>query len=184
MRRWYACRTNWRDAEAAGIARGGSALMPLILFSVLLAFVLNAVSLPEPLRVWRPEFVLMACLYWVIHATPRFGMGRAWIAGLLMDVLSQTPLGVHAFAYLLVAAIAWRSAVPLRMVGMVQEALAVAGLMLLAISVEQLLLWIAGTPDSGFMGLASWGGLLPSLILWPVVAYLLGRLRRGVEIYP
>ncbi len=158
--------------------------MPLMLFSVLLAFVLNAMSLPELLRVWRPEFVLMTCLYWVIHATPRFGMGRAWIAGLLMDVLTQTPLGVHAFAYLLVAAIAWRGAVPLRMVGLVQEGLAVAGLMLLAISAEQLLLWIVGAPDGGSMGLAAWGGLLPSLVLWPVVAFLLDRLRRGVEIYP
>ena len=158
--------------------------MPLILFSVLLAFVLNAASLPEPMRVWRPEFVLMTCLYWVIHATPRFGMGRTWIVGLLMDVLTQTPLGVHAFAYLLVAAIAWRSAVPLRMVGLVQEGLAVAGLLLLAIAVEQSLLWIVGAPGGGLLDWSTWGGLVPSLLMWPAVALLLSRLRRGVEIYP
>ena len=158
--------------------------MPLILFSLLLAFVLNAVALPELLRTWRPEFVLMTCLYWVIHATPRFGMGRAWIAGLLMDVLTQTPFGVHAIAYLLVAAIAWRSAVPLRMVGLVQEGLVVAGLLLLAIAAEQLLLSIIGGRSAGAFTLTAWGGLLPSLLLWPLVVPLLGRLRRGVEIYP
>ena len=154
--------------------------MPMVLFSLLVAFVLNAMALPEVLRIWRPEFVLLCTLYWVIHLTPRFGPGWAWCLGRLMDVLTQSLFGVHALAFLVVAMVAWRNAVQLRMVGHAQSMLAVAGFIALAVLVEQLLALLTGTPFTP----GDWMTLLPSLLLWPPIAWLLGRIRSGVEMYP
>ena len=154
--------------------------MPMVLFSLLVAFVLNALALPEALRIWRPEFVLMCTLYWLIHLTPRFGLGWAWCMGLLMDVLTQSHFGVHALAFLVVGMVAWRNAVQLRMVGHAQSLLAITGLLLLAVLVEQLLALLTGAPR----GLGDWARVLPSLLFWPLIAWLLGRIRAGVEMYP
>lgn len=154
--------------------------MPMILFSLFIAFVLNAVALPEALRIWRPEFVLMCTLYWVIHLTPRFGLGWAWCMGLLMDVLTQNHFGVHALSFLVAAMVAWRNAVPLRMVGHAQSVAALAGLLVLAVFVEQVLALLTGER----LRLGDWAGILPSVLLWPLIAWLLGRVRAGFELYP
>lgn len=51
---------------------------------------------------WRPNFLLLAVLFWVIRAPKLCDVGMAWLAGLLMDLISGDALGQHAFSYTVV----------------------------------------------------------------------------------
>ena len=71
---------------------------PLILISILLALVLSKIMLPDPLAVLRPAMVPMIVFYWLLMVPDRFGLTMAAVLGLVLDVLTGTLLGAHAFA--------------------------------------------------------------------------------------
>ncbi|MDR2875706.1 MAG: rod shape-determining protein MreD [Methylobacillus sp.] len=47
----------------------------------------------------RPDFVLLALLYWMLRAPRLCNLGTAWVMGLLIDVASGSYFGQHALAY-------------------------------------------------------------------------------------
>ncbi|MDZ7809063.1 MAG: rod shape-determining protein MreD [Arhodomonas sp.] len=74
----------------------------VILASALLALVLT-VALPALLEAWRPPWLLLVTICWVLALPERIGVGMAWAGGLLLDVVQGLPLGAHALAFALVA---------------------------------------------------------------------------------
>ena len=151
--------------------------MPLVPASLLLAFVLDALVFPDVLADWRPAWVLIVSLYWVIHLTHRFGMVWCWVLGLLMDVLTTAPLGMHALSFIIVGAIAWRFSVLVRVFGLLQQGVVVIALVMLAVTIDYVLQWLAGVPTPGF-----WPGpVVSSALVWLPVAFVLRRSQRFVE---
>ena len=57
-----------------------------VLLSVLLASLLTVIAVPEPIRVLRPFWLALIVIYWRIEAPDRFGIGFAFVLGLLQDV--------------------------------------------------------------------------------------------------
>jgi len=51
----------------------------------------------------RPDFVLLALIYWLIRAPHLCNIGTAWLMGMLMDLSGGDLFGQHALAYVLVA---------------------------------------------------------------------------------
>ena len=150
--------------------------MPLILLSLLVAFVFDAVALPDVLADWRPAWVLMVSLYWVIHLTQRIGMVWCWTLGLLTDVLTAAPLGLHAFSFVIAAGIAWRFGVLVRVFGLRQQGFVVIALVLLAVTIGYVLRWLTGVPTPGF-----WPGpVVSSALVWLPVAFVLRWLQRFI----
>ncbi len=49
----------------------------------------------------RPDFVLVALLFWSLHEPRAIGQGMAFALGLLMDVSDSMLLGQHALAYVI-----------------------------------------------------------------------------------
>lgn len=47
----------------------------------------------------RPDFVLLALLYWMLRAPHLCNVGTAWMMGLLIDVASGSFFGQYALAY-------------------------------------------------------------------------------------
>lgn len=47
----------------------------------------------------RPDFLLLAVLFWALHRPSRIGMGAAFGLGLLSDFQDGVVLGQHALAY-------------------------------------------------------------------------------------
>ena len=71
----------------------------LITMSFLVAIVLMILPLPH-WAVWlRPQWVFAVLLFWLLTPSEQFGIGAAWVAGISMDLVSGTPLGLQAFVF-------------------------------------------------------------------------------------
>ena len=56
--------------------------------------------------IFRPDFMLVVILYWLLRAPNLCNVGTAWIAGLLVDLATGSLLGQHALSFSIAAFIA------------------------------------------------------------------------------
>ncbi|MBK6726251.1 MAG: rod shape-determining protein MreD [Xanthomonadales bacterium] len=145
-----------------------------VLLSVLLASLLTVIAVPEPIRVLRPFWLALIVIYWTIEAPERFGIGFAFVLGLLQDLLVGTLLGEHAFRLAIISFIVLRFRSRLRFFPMWQQALAVAALLLNDRIVVLLLRAIAGEFAIDWR---YWLAPVIGAALWPWVFLLLDDLR-------
>ena len=151
----------------------------VIALTLLAAFALALLPLPAWASLLRPEWLLLALIYWCLALPNRIGLGTAWGMGLLLDVARGTLLGQHALAFALVAYITLKLYARIRYSTLWQQALIV----LVLVFIEQMLvLWI-----SGMIGQFPWrwAYLLPtftSMLVWPMVFLLLRHVRRTLRV--
>ncbi|WP_020561050.1 rod shape-determining protein MreD [Thiofilum flexile] len=143
-----------------------------VLVSMLLAVILSVVPLPEPLQMWRPEWVALALIHWALVLGHRVGLWMAFIIGLLMDVLHNSLLGQHALELVIVGYLAIRLGGRMTPEAYFQQFVlisAVLGLYML------LSLWIRGVTGYAQEGNTwqYWAPLLSSLLIWPLYQWLL-----------
>jgi rod shape-determining protein MreD len=144
--------------------------------SLLAALLLGLLPLPVPLQPYRPYWLALVMVYWLIEAPDRFGLGFAFLAGVLADLCFGTVLGEQALRLTVMAFIVQRFRAQLRFFPLSQQALAVAGLLLndrVVVAVVHLAL---GEPQPL---LAAWWSPLVGMVLWGPVFLLLDRLRLG-----
>ncbi len=72
-----------------------------LLLTVLMAFVLTILPLPDMLSGFRPQWILLIVLYIQFFLPNYFSVTFIFFLGLCLDVLLSTILGEHAFALLL-----------------------------------------------------------------------------------
>ena len=58
----------------------------VITLSFFLAYLLAIVPFPEWAMDYRPEWVSMVLVYWVMALPYRVGIGSAWFIGLILDI--------------------------------------------------------------------------------------------------
>ncbi len=75
----------------------------LIVISLMVALALSVWPLPLELRWWRPDWVLLLVVFWVLATPQHFGLVSAWLCGLSLDIVRGTTLGENAFALVIVA---------------------------------------------------------------------------------
>lgn len=56
--------------------------------------------------IFRPDFMLVVLLYWLLRTPYLCNVGTAWVVGLLVDLATGSLLGQHALAFSLTAYIA------------------------------------------------------------------------------
>jgi rod shape-determining protein MreD len=71
------------------------------LASLVAAFLLHQIPLTGWALALRPDFILVAVLFWALHRPARVGMAWAFGAGLLADFQDGVVFGQHAMAYVL-----------------------------------------------------------------------------------
>lgn len=153
----------------------------LIAMSILAAFVLSVLPLPEWLQVIWPQWLVLVVIYWITALPHRFSLGITWCLGLLLDVLYGSILGEHAFALVVVAYFADRMHRQLKLYPLFQQALCI--LVLVGIY-EMMLIWI-----QGILGLVTLKhvmnagvSILISMLLWPWVYTLLRSMKLRYKI--
>lgn len=151
----------------------------IIILSVLVAFVLTNLPLPEALRPMRPDWVLLVLIYWCMALPHRVGVGFGWLAGLFTDVLTGMLLGQHALAYSLVIFLTLKLHQRLRLYPLWQQSLSI--LVLLALG-QLLLLWINGMIGRPIHSWAYWMPSLLGALLWPLLFVFLRGLRRAFRV--
>lgn len=143
--------------------------------SIVIAMMLTIMPLPDWLEAWRPSWLLLVLVYWILSLPQRTGVFVGWTLGLLLDVLKGSLLGQHALALAVVAWIAWKLHLQIRNLPMWQQMMTVLAMTSIF---EFLLFWIDGvsghptTPDQRI------GGVITSALFWPLIYVQLRELRR------
>jgi rod shape-determining protein MreD len=79
-----------------------SGLVPLLL-SYLAALVLMVLPLPSVLELWRPDWITLLLIYWLMAIPHRVGFVTVLILGLLTDILMGSGFGIYTIALVAVA---------------------------------------------------------------------------------
>jgi len=138
---------------------------PIFVFAVVLALVGTIALFPQSLTQWRPAWIGLVVVYWVLRAPEAFGILTAWVLGLLVDVLRADVLGVNALAMAVVAYLVVAAHQRLQMFPLAQQSLMVFLLIGLAQMVVHFLHQLVGEAGGGF------GYLLPAVtsgLIWPL----------------
>lgn len=71
----------------------------IVLVTLLFAAILEVISLPASAELYRPHWLLMTLLYWIVAIPHRIGVFWGLACGLFLDVLLGTPLGQWGLAF-------------------------------------------------------------------------------------
>jgi rod shape-determining protein MreD len=147
----------------------------VITLTIIFAFMLTIMPLPEWAQAFRPDWVTLVLLYWVMALPASIGVTVAWFLGLLLDVTHGAVLGQHALGLVLITYIVHSQHQRLRLSSLLQQAIVIFFLLILK---QLMVLWVSGiigqAPDISLY-------FAPSLIgalLWPWVYVILRDLRR------
>ncbi len=152
----------------------------VITASFVLAAILSILPLPDAIALYRPQWVALVLIYWVMALPHRVGLLTAWLIGFLMDVLQGSLLGLNGLALALVAYLALSLYRRLRMFTLLQQSWTV----LVLIGLHQLVsFWVLTMSDQNVPSNMMF--ILPafsSAILWPLIFLGLRHLRRSFMI--
>lgn len=151
----------------------------VILVSFVVAMFLMVLPLPEWLRAFRPEWVTLVVIYWCLALPARVNIGFAWLAGLLVDVLTGTLMGQHALSMAVVAFVTVKLHKQIRVYPVWQQALSVFTMVALG---QLLVVWIKGIIGESPQSWLYWAPSITSAIVWPWVFVMLRSLRRRYKV--
>jgi rod shape-determining protein MreD len=145
------------------------------LITMIVAFMLAIMPLPDWAVELRPEWVTLVLIYWAMTAPSKIGITAAWFTGLLLDVSYGTLMGQHAIGMVLVIYVIHLQHQRLLMASLLQQAIVIFALLFIK---QLLILWVDGmlgrTPDSWLYFMPT----ITSTILWPWIYIILKDLQR------
>lgn len=125
--------------------------------------------------IFRPDFMLVVLLYWILRTPHLCNVGTAWTVGILVDLATGSLLGQHALAFTLTAFIALSFQRRLVLFTMVQITFYVLGLLFFARTMILILKLFAGNESP------SWHYFWPivtGILLWQLLRLVFGSLSR------
>lgn len=142
--------------------------------SFVCAYCLALIPLSEALRCWRPNFVALLLLYWLLRSPEWFGLGSAFLLGFILDGLSGVYLGQHALSFSVLAYIVLILHQRLRMFSLAQQTLLVLVLLMLDLVLNS---WVDMVLRGGNENLSLLGSAALGAMAWPFVAAYLSRMQ-------
>jgi rod shape-determining protein MreD len=153
----------------------------VIFLSFFIAYLLAIVPFPDWAMNYRPEWVPMVLIYWVMALPYRVGIGSAWVAGITLDVLEGSVLGLNALGLVIIAYVTLSLHLRLRMFSALQQAGLLLALLGINLVLSHWLQIITGqTVASGLMFLMA---ALTSAIIWPSLFQLMRHIRRSFDVH-
>lgn len=152
----------------------------VIALSFMVAYLLAIVPFPEWAMNYRPEWVPMVLIYWVMALPFRVGIGSAWCAGIVLDILEGSVLGLNAMSLVIIAYVTLSLHQRLRMFSSLQQ----SGLVFALVGLNLMLChWLkiitSGSVNSSLMFLMA---ALTSAVIWPSLFHLLRQIRRSFAV--
>ena len=147
----------------------------IILLTLVIALVLEALPLPEWAARFHPSWALLVLIYWAMAIPERVSIFSALAVGLIVDGIHGSLLGQHALSFTICIYLVHIYHKRLRLTPVWQLTLIILGLVLIDRLVAAVVLGITRglTPDSLF-----WLSAIVSMILWPWVFVMLKGVRR------
>ena len=152
----------------------------LIIFATfLVGLILSQIPLPDFLMWYRPEWVALVLIYWVMMVPHQVGLISAFSMGLLLDVIRGSVLGLNALSLTIITYLVLLLYKRLRMFPLWQQSMMV----MVLVGINQLLFfWMQGITGTTAAGLQF---LIPSLIsglFWPWIYVVLHGVRKTFRI--
>lgn len=142
--------------------------------SLVLAMMLRVAHLPDFIKYFNPDWVLLVLIYWSLAAPEKVGIFNAWFVGLFVDVLTGSLLGQHALAYAVVNFLCLKLHKRLRRFPMFQQALFVLAALLIS---QSLLFWMQNIRNPSRLDAVFWLPVITGTLCWPAVYSILRRIR-------
>jgi rod shape-determining protein MreD len=142
----------------------------VLVLSFLLAMLLGVFPLPQGWAWFRPEFVALLVIYWVMTLPEQVGVGTAFAVGLVQDVVENAMLGQHALALVAVAYVCALSYQRIRNYALWQQ----SAWVFVLIGIHQLFWnWVHSLAGSAAQSLVFLMPALISALLWPAVLMIM-----------
>lgn len=145
---------------------------------VLAAISLEVLPLPQFTDPLRPPFVAITVIYWTMMWPRRFGLGAAFVVGLMLDVLHGALLGQNALALSIVAYLTLRFHLQIRIFPMWQLTMTVFALLTINAFIQ---FWIEGVAQVALAGFSRWTQVMVGAVLWPPLMAVMDRVRVQIE---
>lgn len=153
----------------------------VIFLTFFIAYLLAIVPFPDWAMPYRPEWVPMVLIYWAMALPHRVGIGSAWVAGIVLDVLEGSVLGLNALGLVLIAYVTLNLHLRLRMFSALQQAGLVMALVGINLVLHHWLRIVTGqTVSSNLLFLMA---ALTSAVIWPSLFQLLRQTRRSFDVH-
>ena len=151
----------------------------IIALSLVVAMAFTILPMPDALSSYRPEWVALVLLYWIMALPHRIGINIAWIMGICLDVLKGALLGQHALALAVLAFMILSLSLRIRVYPFWQQSVMV-GIILFVY--HALLLWIYDMTGTIAFNWQYWAPVLLGALLWPWVFIILRDVRRRYHV--
>jgi rod shape-determining protein MreD len=138
--------------------------------TLLFAFIIN--MLPWGNHPWIPDFILPILLYWVLFFPEKISLILFFILGLMMDIQTSSPLGLHALSYVVGSVVMFFWSRKLLTNSPIGQLLVVFQIFLLIHSIVIILFWLL-VPSYVFSFSYILFPALIELCLWPLVRKVL-----------
>ncbi|WP_111978308.1 rod shape-determining protein MreD [Algibacillus agarilyticus] len=151
----------------------------LIYLTLLFSLVLAIFPMPAFLSAFRPDWPLMALIYWCIALPHRVGVLTGCLVGLLLDLLLGSVLGINGLIFSIIAYIAAANFLLIRNFSVWQQAIIVGMLCAFYHLAEYWLIHFL--TDSFFEPSLMWPAIT-TMVMWPWAFLLLRKMRRAFKI--
>ncbi|MDX1518012.1 MAG: rod shape-determining protein MreD [Woeseiaceae bacterium] len=145
-----------------------------VIVTFVVALALMMLPLPRAVDTFRPDWVLLVAVFWSLRVPRSYGVGVAFLLGVVLDVAQGTLLGQHALALCVVAFLVVKFHLQIRVFPLLQVTATVFALNALY---QFLLFWINGVAGIAAPASTYWGPVVTGAIFWPPLFLFLNGIR-------
>lgn len=146
----------------------------IIIISIVVGSILMVYPLPYAVAGWRPHFLFLITIFWVLCQPMWCGVWFAFTIGIFTDLLLNLPLGSNAACFVLLSFLARQFTREFAYFHFLLLWLIAS----LATVVYVLIMWIAfSLADVAFISSRHWQPLLSSILTFPLLYWVLKKWR-------
>jgi len=139
------------------------------------------VNLPDWLFYFRPDWLALILIYWVLAFPERLAVGFGLLCGLYLDLILVKPLGLNALGFVLLAYLVSHWSSQIRALSLWQQCLFLGVLLSFCkLIIGFASIWIIDFVFTRFY----WYSMVGNIIFWPIVYLVLREVRLSLLVNP